>query len=73
MIGKALLIAENVGRSVLIWGDGRSPMQGTLRAWSQDWNSLYIELQRNYGKGRRPGDLVTAPRDNCSFPLTKGD
>jgi hypothetical protein len=71
MIGKALLIAENVGRVVLIWQDSHSPMEGTLKAWSQDWNSLYIELQKDYGKGRREGDLVLARRDICSFRQLK--
>jgi hypothetical protein len=73
MIARTLLTAENVGRGILIWpahGAGRAPMQGVLKAWSRNFEKVFVELQKDYGKGRRKGSLVDAPRDSCSFSQT---
>jgi hypothetical protein len=72
MIAKMLLTSENVGRGVKIWepqgtiGSTRA-LEGKLRAWSRDFERVFVELEKDYGRGRRIGSLVEAPRDICSF------
>jgi len=71
MIAKMLLTSENVGRGVKIWepqtfGSTRS-LEGKLKAWSRDFERVFVELEKDYGRGRRKGSLVEVPRDICSF------
>lgn len=70
MIARTLLTDENVGRGVLIWWQsGAPPMQGMMKAWSSDHEKIFVELQKDYGRGRRKGSLVDVQRDICSFSV----
>ena len=75
MIARALLTTEVIGRAVLIWPPQTGAetvrcMQGKIRAWSRDRERIFVELEKDYGKGRRAGELLQADRDICSFRQT---
>ena len=69
MIARGLLTTENIGRGILIWPAAGSPWQGTLKAWTSDYEELFVVLEKDYGhkKGQRKGDLLAVKRDVCSF------
>jgi len=72
MIARTLLTTENVGRTVLVWlpqvkAESTRCMQGTIKAWSSDHERIFVVLDKDYGRGRRKGDLLQVDRDICSF------
>lgn len=78
MIARTLLTTENVGRGVLVWLpqhlESTRCLQGIIRAWSTDKEKIFVLLDKDYGKGKRKGDLIQVDRDICSFRHSeKGD
>ncbi|HKO43368.1 MAG TPA: hypothetical protein VJU84_08760 [Pyrinomonadaceae bacterium] len=72
MIARTLLTTENIGREVLIWPPQTGAetvrcMQGKIKAWSADHERIFVELKKDYGKGRRAGEVLQVDRDICSF------